>query len=140
MTSWDHVARLVDLACRPAPIDLVGPKGFVHGWIKVGPGSSDVHTVDVGSFENDKVQAHVKAAKALASAGKYAAAADHLTTAARHAKDTHTQRQITGARNALLISHARATPNNFGPGSAATAARRALLAREAAAAKLKQGS
>jgi len=110
-TTWDDVSAVIDLVCHhPAAIDLVGPKGFIHGWIKVGPGSGDVHTVDVGSFENDKVNDHLAAAKRLASAGHYQQAADHLTTAARHAKATQTQKQLIGARNKLI--QARKAPAN----------------------------
>ena len=35
-TSWSDVASVVEMvASRPRTIDLVGPEGYIHGWIKV---------------------------------------------------------------------------------------------------------
>jgi hypothetical protein len=42
--SWDEVAAVIELAGRPKePVDLVGPHGYIHGWIYVGgPGLPSV--------------------------------------------------------------------------------------------------
>jgi len=33
---WDDLARVIELAASPEVVDLVGPKGYIHGWIYVG--------------------------------------------------------------------------------------------------------
>jgi hypothetical protein len=43
---WDELAAVVELATRPKVVDLVGPKGYIHGWIFVGipgPGQEVYH-------------------------------------------------------------------------------------------------
>jgi hypothetical protein len=37
---WDDLAAVIELAARPKVVDLVGPHGYIHGWIFVGiPGA-----------------------------------------------------------------------------------------------------
>ena len=42
-STWDDVAAVVELASRPKAVELVGPHGYIHGWIYVGgPGLPSV--------------------------------------------------------------------------------------------------
>lgn len=68
-------------------LELVGPKGYEHGWIKVGPGG-----------ESPKVGDHLKAAARAINEGRHADAVNHLTAAhnAAHGKDA--KEKIAAAR------------------------------------------
>jgi hypothetical protein len=44
--TWADLAAVIELANRPKVVDLVGPKGYIHGWIFVGvpgPGQEVYH-------------------------------------------------------------------------------------------------
>jgi hypothetical protein len=82
-----EMAVLTEDASDGDDVAKAGPKGYEHGWIKVGaPGESKVH-------------GHLASAHQAIAEGRHADAVNHLTAAAGHAEDPKAKAAITEMRN-----------------------------------------
>jgi len=85
-TSWDEVAAAVELVSRTDAIELVGPHGYIHGWIKVdSPAHSDLRR-GMNPTQAATVTSALDMAHAAATAGKHEIASEHLSNALNRAR------------------------------------------------------
>lgn len=78
-------------AAQLADLVKAGPKGYIHGWVKVGAGDDG----------NARLRGHLSAAEGAHAAGEHSDGDARLAAASRAAKDPATRQSIGEARGHL---------------------------------------